>query len=66
MSTLESLEEQVQSLSPGELAEFRAWFLDYDWTAWDAQFEADVAAGRLESLAERALREHASGKTTPI
>ena len=63
MSSVERLERQVQALSHEELAQFRSWFLDFDWAAWDAQLERDVAAGRLDTLAEQALRDHASGET---
>ena len=66
MGKVEKIEEDVQALSPGELAQFRAWFLEYDWTAWDRQLERDVQAGRLDDLAEKALRDHAAGKTTPL
>jgi hypothetical protein len=66
MSKLENLEKQIQSLSAEELAEFRAWFVEFDWAMWDRQFERDVADGRLDSLAEKALRDHAKGKTTPL
>ena len=31
---------------------------------WDQQFEADVAAGRLDCLAEDAIREHQVGEST--
>jgi hypothetical protein len=66
MSKVEKIEQEIQALSPAELAEFRAWFLEYDWAAWDRQLERDVQAGRLEDLAEQALRDHAAGKTTPL
>jgi hypothetical protein len=66
MGKVEKIEEEVQALSPAELAEFRAWFLTYDWAAWDRQLERDVEAGRLDDLAEKALRDHAAGKTTPL
>ena len=66
MGKVEKIEQEVQSLSPGELAQFRAWFLEYDWAAWDLQIERDVQAGRLDDLAEKALRDHAAGKTTPL
>ena len=66
MTRVESLEQQVQTLSPDELAKFRAWFLAFDWAAWDEQLELDVRAGRLDALADQALRDHASGKTTPL
>ena len=66
MGKIENIEQQVQTLSPEELAQFRAWFLEYDWAAWDRQIERDVRAGRLDDLAEKALRDHAAGKTTPV
>jgi hypothetical protein len=66
MSKVEKIEQEVQALSPAELAEFRAWFLAYEWAAWDRQLERDVQAGRLDDLAEKALRDHAAGQTTPL
>ena len=66
MSKLDRLAEDIQALSPKELAEFRAWFLEFDWAAWDRQLERDVEAGRLDDLADKALRDHAAGKTTPL
>jgi hypothetical protein len=66
MGKVESIEEQVQALSRDELAQFRDWFLDFDWTAWDAELEHDVRAGRLDALAEKALHDHAAGKTTSL
>jgi len=66
MGRIEKIEQEIQALSPEELAQFRAWFLEYDWAIWDAQIERDAEAGRLDDLATRALRDHAAGKTTPI
>jgi len=66
MGTIEKIEQDVQALSPDELAQFRAWFLEYDWAAWDRQIERDAASGRLDDLAAKALRDHAAGKTTPL
>jgi hypothetical protein len=40
---------------------FRKWFADYDAEVWDKQFEQDVATGRLEKLAEEALRDVREG-----
>ena len=64
MGKVENIEQQIQALSPEELAQFRAWFLEFDWAVWDRQIERDVRAGRLDGLAEKALRDHAAGKTT--
>lgn len=66
MSKIEELEQKVQALSPEELAQFREWFLEFDWVAWDRQLERDVRAGKLDALAEKALRDHAAGKTKPL
>jgi hypothetical protein len=66
MSKIEELEQKVQALSPEELARFREWFLEFDWAAWDQQLERDVRAGKLDALAEKALRDHAAGKTKPL
>ena len=66
MGKIEDIERQVQALSSEELAQFRAWFLEFDWVAWNHQIERDVQAGRLDALAAKALRDHASGKTTPL
>jgi hypothetical protein len=66
MGKVEKIEQEVQTLSPAELAQFRVWFLEFDWAAWDDQLERDVRAGKLDALAEKALRDHAAGKTTPL
>lgn len=66
MGKIEKIEQEVQELSPDELAQFRAWFLEYDWTAWDHQIERDSQAGRLDALAAQARRDHVAGKTTPL
>lgn len=66
MTKVQSIEQQIQALSPDELAELRAWFLEFDWAAWDAQLERDVHMGKLDALANEALRDHASGKTTSL
>ena len=55
MSTIEEIEEAVRGLSAQELAAFRAWFTEFDAAAWDRQIEQDIAAGRLDALAEEAL-----------
>jgi hypothetical protein len=66
MGKIEKIEQEIQSLSPDELAQFRAWFLEYDWETWDREIERDAQAGRLDELAAKALRDHAAGKTTPL
>jgi len=66
MTKVETLEREVQDLSPEELAAFRSWFTEYDWQVWDRQLEADVASGKLDRLAAEALAEHERGETTQL
>lgn len=66
MSRLEKIETEVEGLSPNELVAFRERFAKFDGENWDRQFEADVAAGNLDRLGERALRDHASGRSTKL
>jgi len=65
-STLEAAERAVTQLSAKELAKFRRWFAEYDGDAWDGQIEDDAKAGRLDSLAQEALAEYRTGKSTEI
>lgn len=64
MSKIEEIEDAVSRLSPGELASFRAWFAQFDAEAWDRQIEEDVAAGRLDALADEALSDLRGGRCT--
>ena len=66
MEKVEKIECEVKTLSPEQLMSFRQWFAAFDAEAWDRQFEADVKAGKLDALAERALRNHAAGKSTKL
>jgi len=66
MTEIEHIERQMQKLSASDLAKFREWFHEYEWQAWDAQLETDINAGRLKSLAGKALADHAAGRTSRI
>jgi hypothetical protein len=66
MTKVEALEQEVEKLSPEELAAFRNWFLEHDWQAWDRQIERDSAEGRLDRFAAEALAEFERGETSEI
>ena len=66
MGNVEKIKQDIQALSPEELAQFRAWFQEYDWAAWDRQLEPDVQAGKLDKLADKALRDHTARKTNRL
>ncbi|MBK8270239.1 MAG: hypothetical protein IPK83_18870 [Planctomycetes bacterium] len=66
MSDIQKIENAVRKLSPEELATFREWFAAFDGDKWDAQFESDVTAGRLDKLAKDALDELREGRCTDL
>jgi hypothetical protein len=66
MSNLQDIETAISHLSSDELTAFRAWFAEFDAEVWDRQFEEDVAAGRLNGLAERALQHLREGRCTDL
>ncbi len=66
VSRIEDIEKAVAQLSPAEFARFRAWFAEFQGKLLDERIRADVAAGRLDWLADEALAEHARGETRKI
>jgi hypothetical protein len=66
MSTIQEIEQAIRQLSPEELAAFRVWFREFDAGMWDKQLEEDVAAGRLDKLADEALQDLRGGRCTDL
>ena len=66
MRSVEEIEKVVAKLSPEDLAEFRAWFTEYDAELWDRQFEKDASEGKLDRFAAEALEEHRRGETRDL
>lgn len=61
MSKVETIEQEIKTLSPAELAAFRNWFRQFDAEAWDHQIEEDAKNGKLDALAKAALQKFQSG-----
>jgi len=66
MSKIQDIEREVQGLNPDELQAFRKWFWDFDAQEWDRQFEKDALSGKLDSLAETAIKAFKSGHCSEI
>ncbi len=64
MSGVNEIEAAVLRLTPAELDAFRTWFTEFDAAAWDRQIEDDVAAGRLDALADEAVDDLRAGRCT--
>ena len=63
---VEEIEEAVSQLSEDQLKKFRVWYEKFDSDMWDKQIEKDVAAGKLDALAEDAISDHKKGKTREL
>ena len=66
MSRVEELEGQIKTLSPNELQELRAWLAEYDAEIWDRQFHTDAISGRLDALADQAIKDFSEGRSTAL
>jgi hypothetical protein len=66
MSSIQEIEQAIRQLSPEDLAAFRAWFIEFDAAHWDQRLENDVAAGRLDKLADEALLDLREGRCTDL
>jgi hypothetical protein len=61
-----SLPVILRSAARAELAAFRAWYAAFDAGVWDKQFDDDVAAGRLDRLADETSRHLRQGRTIEL
>jgi hypothetical protein len=66
MTKIETLEKEIEQLSPQELRAFRPWFAEFDAELWDQELERDVAAGKLDRLADAAVAAHKRGEGRDI
>jgi len=62
MSSVREIEQAIEQLSEEELRLFRQWFAEREAEKWDRQFETDVRDGKLDSLAEQALKDLREGR----
>lgn len=62
MHTVRDIEKSIQNLPPEGLAEFRAWFAEFDAGCWDQQLESDAKNGALERMSAKAIAEFQSGQ----
>ena len=64
MSTVIEIQEAIARLPESEQRALARWFAEAFSDAWDNQIEDDIAAGRLDYLAEEAVAEFHAGQTT--
>ena len=66
MTRLEAIEEQIEALSPEEIAELRDWLEEREAEQWDREIERDAASGKLDKLFEKSFSDHRAGKSREI
>ncbi len=62
MTKIETLEKEIAKLLPQDLRVLRRWFADFEAELWDHELERDVAAGKLDRLADAAVAAHKRGE----
>jgi hypothetical protein len=63
MTNVEDIEKAVERLPPDMLARFRTWFEEFEAARFDRKIKQDAKSGRLDKLADEALREFHVGHT---
>lgn len=64
--SLQELEAAVTQLPVEDLTAFARWFDEYLADAWDRRIEADILAGRLEEIGQRADAAFNAGQCEPL
>jgi hypothetical protein len=66
MTTVEDIEKAVTKLTPEQLAKFRVWFEEFDARVFDEKIERDAKAGKLDKIAEEAIRAYRKGRARDL
>ena len=66
MTRIKGIESAIEKLSKDDLAEFRAWFQEFDAKVWDMQLKEDASSGKLDKVSEQALNDYKAGKCKKI
>ena len=64
--SITEIEQAITELSPEELARFREWFEEFDAQAWDEQIENDAKTGKLDKIADQAIKGYRAGKAKEL
>jgi hypothetical protein len=61
MSTVEQIEDAILKFPSDDFRRLAEWLLELEEQRWDAQIAADVASGKLDKLAARAIEHYKAG-----
>ena len=66
MSTVAEIENALQSLPVEDAWKVADWLQHHLDEKWDRQIDADIAAGKLDKLADEALEDYRAGRCKPL
>lgn len=66
MSTVAEIENALQTLPVDDARKVAGWLQHYLDERWDRQIDDDIAAGRLDKLADQALTDYRAGRVKPL
>jgi hypothetical protein len=66
MTKLEKIEKEIASLDSSDVRKLSEWFAAYEADLWDKQIAKDADGGKLDALIEKAKRDIAEGKVSPL
>ena len=66
MSTIAEIENALQAIPVDEARKIAGWLQDYLDEKWDKEIDADLASGRFDKLADKAVSDYQAGRTKPL
>jgi hypothetical protein len=66
LDTLQEIERAIDALTPQQLDELCLWLEQHHPQPIDAQFKADLEAGRMDDRINRAVADHEAGMTQQL
>lgn len=66
MSTVAEIEKAIKTLPPEEVWKVGSLVDELRESLWDKQIDADIAAGKLDKLWEKAKADIAAGRIKPL
>jgi len=64
--SVHELEVAIAQLPPHELAELTAWLVEHHAKVWEQKIEADLEAGRLDTILADVDRDYEAGLARPL
>ena len=66
MSKVMEIEKALQTLPVEDARKIADWLRQYLDEKWDEQIDGDIASGRLDKLADKAMQDYHAGRTKPL